>query len=453
MTAYPPQPYAYAPQPPPRRTRWLIGGAVVLTLVLVAVVGVVVFTYATDSDGGNRPANMLAGKYPTKPTAAWAVTADELGAERIWSPESQAAVYSSVGFVDAGPTIVIRVLDDGGGTPRLIGLDTGSGEQRWAIPADPLAGCATRVIGDILPCIVGDSVDFIRVSDGTVASSYRPDFSVADVAADDGVLVVAGYGRSGGKVQYDDVVVTSGTPAEPESRWTTTVDTSGCAYGSGDVVDVTVEDGFVGLYLGAGAGALRLSDGSELIEGGRLYGVYPGLGAVAVPCLDPTRSSPYTGTFFDRKGKELRVGPLPLSSSVLVTPITRPPVLTDKNVAVDFATGERRWTLPGEGIGYAKFALVGDMMVIPEEGDWTGLDARTGEPKWTVTPSEQGWSPSVTDGARLIGADEGSVSAVSLVDGRIAWRVASDAYPHVGVARNGMVVVTPAGISLYPATG
>jgi hypothetical protein len=99
-----------------------------------------------------RPDGLLAGTYPQPPSAAWTVTASSLLAgTRFSTPDTQATIYRTTGFIDAGDLIIVRILSAdtadtsfrGDPLTRLVALDTKSGKPKWSILFDATTGCGT----------------------------------------------------------------------------------------------------------------------------------------------------------------------------------------------------------------------------------------------------------------------------------------------------------------------
>jgi hypothetical protein len=427
--------------------------AAVLAVALVATIAVITVVHFTrDNSPPKRVDGLLAGTYPQKPTAAWTVSASSLGASRMWDPDTQAAVYSNVGFIDAGDQIVVRVLDQKASGPRLVALDSQTGKKNWSLRSDQFTGCAAHPVGRVLPCLIDRQVRFIRLSDGSVASSYAPDFRAVDLTSDGHTVIVAGYREVGDQPDWDTMVVVSGTVNNPEANWKKIIDVAGCSFGSGDYQDVVAKDGFVDISFGSNAG-LRLSNGSPLIERGQIMAIYPGLGATARRCAE-AQAGGYRGSYFDEGGRKLRAGEFPLRPLLWVTAKSAPPVLMADGDAVDFATGARQWSKSDLDGKTTTFSVIGDEIVYFNSGAMEAYDIATGRTRWSKPVVGQGWTPALTDGVRLIGFQEGTVMARSLVDGSDVWSMQTNgAYPTVGAAEDGIVVVTEKSISLYPPTG
>jgi outer membrane protein assembly factor BamB len=427
---------------------WIALAVALVVVIVAATVIAIVLTSSSSSSG--RPEGLLAGTYPQQPTAAWTITPESLGAATFWTPDTEAAYYGNTGFIDAGDTLIVRVLSKDMSAAKLVALDAKTGQQKWSIQADKTKGCSPEVIDRLLPCIIDGAVQFIKISDGSIASTYHPNSKLADVTSDGETVITAGYGRD-----YNELIVTSGTVQQPDSHWTMRVDTSDCSrFSSGDVVDLVARDGFVGLTIGGANGALRLSDGSQLVERARLWAVYPGLGAVAQPCVGMSGEGTPTGTYVGLDGQKLRVGDVPLAPAVWVTAMSKPPVLLGNGDAVDFATGARKWRVSGLKGSYGSFSVVGDVLAYMEGTSLNAYDMSNGKQRWS-REAPSGWRPAVTDGARMVGYSSGAVSALSLADGSQVWtvRVQTEGSPGVGAASAGLVITTPNAIALYPPTG
>jgi outer membrane protein assembly factor BamB len=435
--------------------------AAVIVVVALAITAVVL-VISRDESAARRPEGLLAGTYPQQPTAAWTVrAADLLPGSTVWTPNTEIDMgsWSLRGLIDAGDRIVVRVVDASTHrTARLVALDAATGRTAWAIPFGPLGGCAAHLVSGLLACISDDDVVFIKMSDGGIASKYTPDFMPGDVASDGNAVVVAGgVAHDSQSVNYEKVI-SSGTVNDPAKFWTTKVDATLCHNGNSDELDVRVDDGFVGTNLGMPDAALKLGDGSTLVDDAAwLVAVFPGTGAVVARCIDGYPPKGDQATFFGPDAQRYRTGPAPVEPMMWVTALANPPVLLPNGTAVDFVTGDQKWSAPSLAGLYEKYSLVGDVAVHATGTTVTAYDMHTGKSRWSTSRPDQNWLPTITDGARVIGTGAGRVIALSLTDGSTAWtfkeHVVGDDYLAAEVAQAGLVTMTADAISLYRPTG
>ncbi|HEY7054476.1 MAG TPA: PQQ-binding-like beta-propeller repeat protein [Mycobacterium sp.] len=456
-------PMPWGPQPKKhrgfdRRLLWVVLAVVVVVVVAVTAVAVVVLR---DEASTRRPDGLLAGTYPRQPTVKWTRRADELLAgSTVSTTETQIlGAFGRRGFVDAGDKLIVRVVAGlSHDTGKLAALDSKTGQVDWVIPFSATSGCSAHVVGKLLPCVLDKQVVFVRVSDGEITARYTPDFQPDDVTSDGDTVVVAGRMPHDPQTVSYDMVVTSGTVSDPAKYWTTKLSPAACHYGNSDNLDVVVRNGFVGTDLGAPDAALRLSDGSQLVDGpASLAAVYPRLGAAVQRCADAYPDNRNTATYFNADAREIRTGPLPAAPLLWVTALTNPPVITQDGTAVDFRNGQRKWSLPGFHNVSDKVAVVGDVALHVKSKSLTAYDLRTGESRWSVNGTQASWLPALTDGARIIQLSGPDVIAIALDDGSTAWTmspdVSGDDTPVIGAADAGLVVMTDDSIALYPPTG
>lgn len=103
-------------------------------------------------------------------------------------------------------------------------------------------------------------------------------------------------------------------------------------------------------------------------------------------------------------------------------PSSRPPTVA----AIDAASGEERWTAPGNA-SYGDLLAVGDgVLVVMDAGENRGLDLiayelPSGDERWQVTQTSHMAQPQMIDGTSLIMLWEGELSVLSTTDGSTIW--------------------------------
>ena len=121
-------------------------------------------------------------------------------------------------------------------------------------------------------------------------------------------------------------------------------------------------------------------------------------------------------------------------------------------VAVDAATGRRRWAVPLEPGGVSAPAVTSGGTVVVVAGDVAahGLQMSTGQPRWRVETGGAGSPeapPLVADGgAVLVASRLGEMALVDEGDGRVRWRASADA----AVVRGGPAGPGPRGRYALP---
>lgn len=93
-------------------------------------------------------------------------------------------------------------------------------------------------------------------------------------------------------------------------------------------------------------------------------------------------------------------------------------------VAVDAATGKRRWSFQARGWIYGEPAVAGgDVFIGSQDGSLYCLDKATGRPRWShKTGGRIEAGAAVRDGAVYVGSCDGFLSKLDVATGRLLWK-------------------------------
>ncbi|SBS75479.1 putative Pyrrolo-quinoline quinone [uncultured Mycobacterium sp.] len=447
---------------PSRRRATVIVGAVALVMAVVATVTGIVAWKHHDGSPPLWPENMLAGTFPTAPTAAWTVSTSTLLSDKVGqvaTPVFGAAFYGSPGAIVVGDHVVIHVVRKNHSSQdenaELVSLSLVDGHKEWSIPAQVNDGCARNLLGDRLVCQrTGKNgqqgqLQFIDVGTGDVDSTVA---SRASILASDGTsLYTAFYNQD-----VTGLTVSKGTAENPASAWTKTVPNEVCqAYGDGDGQDLHVAHGVLWGYLGGAEIALRADNGSPLFDHE----------VVNVRTREPdtiiaTRCRP--GTDFDGwptevatlSGHQLFTSPVPLPREDLsVFTGGPPPLITARGDALDPTTGNTLWRLPGRTSSGAGW-VIGNIGAVSDGNGMAAYNMASGDRLWHS--GEILHSNAVTDGERaVISTGYGGIAAISLADGSRTWEVGIAVGEGVVIyaTSRGVLAVGTSGVSLLRPTG
>ena len=438
------EPGAVAPPPPPPpppplfRTRALLAFLTVSVLVLAGGVVTVFAVHTIDSRGG-PVAGQLRHTYPTKPAPDWRLeAADAVPRGQFVRPDPTSYQYLRPGFIDLGDILISTViLPDTDAPPMLVAIESDTGAVRWKTPIDSYPetpSCATRTVDGMLPCIGGNSVRFIRVSDGHVDHQLVAG-NASRVEVIDRDVITADYRE-----------MSRGTPDNLSAEWRTTYDIDPGCPGSGDSQQFGVTDRFVFFGSDAGAVVAAATDGHRVIDSElQAVAVYPGRGLVARRCAGDTIDS----VVIDATGRQLRVhdGAAEPAEPWLVAPDDDGPYIVG-NTAYDFTTGAQRWTAAGPAIE----KIIGNIAIGTDVDADTmaAYDRRTGAKLWTTA-----WAgdPLASDGERVLLRSPDGLTAVDLSSGEPAWTSQELRSGSLAPVGDGFAVGQPDEIVYYPPTG
>ncbi|MFC6010789.1 PQQ-binding-like beta-propeller repeat protein [Nocardia lasii] len=356
--------------------------------------------------------------YPEKPTATWT-----LDPSRVFKRAQFAAPLPAptgiprAGLLDLGDTLITTAyLPNSDRQPELVAIDPASGEIRWTAQVGFDAACASRTIGDLLPCFgklgMGENravgVSFFRMSDGSV-DHHLPATGISRVEVVGTDIVTAGYDR-----------LARGTVDDLTASWSVPWKSTDACPGSGDEYSFGATDEFVYFGRDAGAMVLRASDGTQVIPtDATSVAIYPGHGLVAVTCPGGSRTTRST-VVLDSTGEHLRTHTGRGGFAAPLAVADTPGSYLHDGAAYDFATGARQWQL---GAGVAD--IVDDTVVLLGEDTISGIDFHTGATRWThpfdvvdyyTVPF--GW---LTDRRHLLFTKDDVLQAIDLRTGVTVW--------------------------------
>ncbi|GAB2665046.1 outer membrane protein assembly factor BamB family protein [Nocardia goodfellowii] len=384
----------------------------------------------------------ITGTADSAPGLAWSVSVAGYGRANAEFRDPRAGTEfdsGGAGFVEAGDTLVtvVGVPDDDMylRDPVLVGIDAGTGAQRWQAPAADLSGCGPLPVDGRVVCFTSDrALVGYDVETGKVTRTPTDWYPFAIATLDDRVFVAEG------DVESDDVRVHAGTLADPDAYWSKAF-SMGTAWEDLPYDSLDVSHGQGVFSLGIDLAGFDLATGrstwSATQDGCSDAGATSG--ALVVRTLIDCRGHKITGsTILDRTGRVIATTDSEVAQSLsidLPTDDTIPVLLGDS--AHDRRTGNRIWSSPdliaaaGETNEYnvnattgTAVAVLGDVALLRDTHarTETGLDLRTGHRLWrseaTRSGTIQGW-----DGDRVIFSDSTGLWAVEARTGAIAWDI------------------------------
>ncbi|PPJ36380.1 hypothetical protein C5E45_20220 [Nocardia nova] len=421
-----------------------------LILAILLVVGGTAIWWATrdDTTVAMPPSNgQLRSTFPDKPSPAWTVHAsDVFGQARFAAPVP--SVSNAPGFIDLGDILITTAYKprtDGGAD--LVAVDSASGAIKWTTHAGFGVSCAAQTLGGLLPCAVShgmgpdhvDEVIFVKISNGTI-DHRLPANDVQRIAVVGNDIVTAGHHG-----------ISRGTATDLTRRWTTAWVPRGSCPGSGDIEYFGATDEFT--YYGDDTGALvvRSSDGRRVIDSEALQpAVYPGHGLVAQTCAAGDPASRQT-VVLDDTGALLRTHP---GGGRYASPLVladRPDRYIVDGAAYNFRDGVQAWS---HGSGVAD--IIDDTVLMVLSDRMSAIDFTTGNPRWTTEfePVHSYTAPFrwITDRHRVLFTIDDTVRAVNLHTGATDWTLPiGDGNPVA--AGTGFAVASADAITFYGPTG
>ncbi len=484
--AYPPAAQQYWATTPvePRHPRSGGGPAriviVVVAVLAVVLTGVVVWQLSHRGTSGAGPVpGQLTREFPTAPSVAWTVTADQLGAGALTLNSSEGDGFYAFppALVDDGG-IAVSVAAAGGSTVNhvLVGVTMATGKP-WTtqVPASCPAQIARHLIA--CPSATGDAqrYAFIDVRNGTQAGAAAvPQGAHGSTAFDGEALYLTGSDSNGSVMRITKLdragnqvwSVTPDLPIPSGPGWTYTAvgrGLVGASMNSAEAV-VSAADGHL-ISKNVGAGQV-LADGSLIgpVHGNGQGGpngyeiVHPDGSTTELPRLD----NPLNGSY---------------------GPTQQQPAVTSRDLAGIATVGGRLYR-PGsttsswtDATPISRVVLVTDRVTVgvTDKGALQAFDTQTGQTVWsgvdgTVAPTTSKYVDSViTDGIRIIAlAGDGTITATDAATGAPAWKLQGPTptagagyYPgrtepaaaYLYAAGDKFVVVTGDAITAYGATG
>jgi len=489
MSSYPPGSWQPAPAeeqqrvfPGHGRGVLLVVGTVAAVIVLAVAGGLVWWMVHRQSSDSNGPvAGQLTKEFPTAPSIAWRVTADQFGARAFTLLSAQGDGYYAFppAFVDDGGVAVSvpRPGDGGRVGHRLVGINTATGKP-WTTQFE--ASCPPQIVNHLIACMNSprggqQGYAVIDVRSGKQTGSIVPPDGVHGTAGFDGHAVYLTDSDAQGsqmrvtKVDGDGHLVWSVHPAVPISQ------------GPG-FSRTTIGAGLVGSTMG-GTAVLAASDGRLLSKNVGAGQVLADGSLVGASANSDSRGMPsgYEVVHPDGATTELPFVENPLNGGY--GPTQQQPAVTSRGLAGIAVVGGRLYK-PGatastwrEDTWISRVALVTDRITvgITDKGALQGYDTSTGQTMWigtgaVVAPKSSSFTDSVlTDGRLIITLDEaGTITATDAATGNIAWnlqgpRATAGAsyydtspekpYAFLYPAGDKFIVITGDSITAYGATG
>ncbi|HET8523435.1 MAG TPA: PQQ-binding-like beta-propeller repeat protein [Thermomicrobiales bacterium] len=161
-------------------------------------------------------------------------------------------------------------------------------------------------------------------------------------------------------------------------------------------------------------------------------------GTVAMPGADPARSGVFPGpaptdqppmawridgNSLDQAAPMIADGVayFPMASSMT---LPSPPynANVDEVVAVDAATGARKWCAIGVGAPHSALAIAGDLVIVPQSNEVVALDAATGAKRWHFDTAGDESHVAVAGDTLYVGSLDGGLVALNAKSGKALWR-------------------------------
>lgn len=490
MSSYPPGMWPPAPTPAaqglssPRRGRGplLVLGSVAAVIV-VAIAGGLVWwtTHRQSSDSDGPVPGQLTKEFPTAPSVAWKVTADQFGARAftLLSPEGDGFYAFPPALVDdGGLAISVPGPSDGTRTRHLLaGVNTATGKP-WTTQFE--ANCAPQIVVHLIACTKNPNDEqqdyaFVDVRNGTQTGTAVPPDGLHGTAAFDGhAIYLTGSDANGSQMRVTKLdgagrLLWSVHPDIPIKR------------GPG-FARTTIGRGLVGSSMD-GTAVLAASDGrllsknvgaGEVLADGSLVGSTATSNSQGMP-------TGYEVVHPDGTTTELPLLENPLNGGY--GPTQQRPAITSRDLAGTAMVSGRLYK-PGatastwpEATWISRIILVTDRVTVgvTDKGALQGYDTKSGQKLWTGTDgtvapaSSQFIDAMITDGRRIITLDDGgTITATDAATGSIEWKMqgptptagssynntgSEKAYAYLYPAGDKFVVITGDSITAYGATG
>ncbi len=458
----------------------LVVGAVAAVIALV-VAGVVVWRWShTGSDGGAGPVpGQLTREFPTAPSVAWKVTADQFGASAFTLSSAVGDGYYDFppALVDAGGiAISVAGAGDATGVKHVVaGVNMATG-RTWTTQFH--ATCPPQIVRHLIACstMVDDQQQyaFIDVRDGNPSGTAVAPKGIHGAAAFDGQAVyLTGSDADGSAMRVTKLdgigrLVWSVNPDVPISSG------PGFAY-------TTVARGLVGATMN-GIAVLSAGDG-HLVSKNVGAGEVLADGSLVGSAGSNSQGGPSSYEVVHPNGTTTDLPALenPLNGSD--GPTQQQPAITSRDLAGIAVVGGRLYrprattSTWSAATWISRVILVTDRITVgvTDKGALQGFDTNSGQMVWAgpdgaVAAKNSKFADSVvTDGSRIIAlAHDGTITATDAATGTVEWKMQGPTptgganYNHTGsenpqaylyAAGDKLVVVTGDSITTYGATG
>jgi hypothetical protein len=432
-----------------RRSRGpLVVGALVAVVALVAV-GAVVGYQIAQRDGqaarGDAYAQgMLHRSYPTVPSAAFAVSPQQLNTQIFTRPNYLVGGEESVGVLQSN-----RYLITGFGQGDLVAIDPRDGRVAWQQSDFRGLNCSDVFDDNTIGCAADDGgLLFLSEDDGSVIA--RPPGGYQRVQKFRDKYAYA-------KTEGDMATVSLGTRDDPTAYWSHS----------------TTIPGGTRTYLEVSDGIINYSDGSA--SGGWSL-AYTASGDKAAQTtqfgtlLDRDKFSNAPGDsalVYDDSGRQIAIASSLPRQPRLYAPAPGVSIAFTRDSAIDPSTGRVLWPRPLTPDPTSQYdggpvAVVGTVAILQSDNGSVsvGVDVRSGKTLWT-NPVDGFAYQLTTDGRRVFGVSQESgasrLTAIDVATGEMSYSVSLPdlgSYPQVAAVGDDLMVVgTDAIVGFHPTGG
>jgi len=397
------------------RRRWVAGGRVALSLLLVLGLGFLTSRLLADRESPPQITSPPPDATPRQASPRWTVEAAAPRPVEPWERGPEAA----------GDLVVAATGHDE--PARVRAFDARTGRLRWTYRTGPNA--FVRAVGSGLVVVAADYGPLIGLDLATGQERWR--FELASLQA-------AEYGTVAGDTLFigtsfpsegavDPPVVYALDVATGGQRWRSVLDRGTDLQWAAPVVDggqVLVADTLSHegsaptshLHaLDAGTGQLRWK--ADLHAGQQGFFAEPPVVAGGLVYV-ATASRRLLALEVDSGREVWRARGFPVVAGVRDGLVIA--VIEDRLAALDAGSGVRRWEVPVRGGGEHWPVLEGDTVYVASAGDVIAVDATAGTTRWRV-PLDPAVGPPVPAGGRLYVATRSRLLALDASSGRSLW--------------------------------
>lgn len=420
------------------RRRWVAGGRVALSMLLVLGLGLLTSRLLADRESPPQITTPPPGSTPRQAPPLWTA---EAAAPRLVEPWER-------GPEAAGDLVVAATGHDE--PARVRAYDARSGRLRWTYRTGPNA--FVRAVGDGWVIVAADFGPLMGLDLATGKQRWRLELSS---------LQAAEYGTIAGDTLYIGTSFTSEGAVDPpvvyaldlatgQQRWRTVLDRGTDLQWAAPVVDggqVLVADTLSHegsaptshLHaLDAGTGRVRWK--ADLHADQQGFFAEPPVVAGGLVYV-ATASRRLLALDVDSGREVWRARGFPMVAGVRDGLVIA--AIDDRLTALDAGSGVRHWEVPVSGGGEHWPVLEGDTVFVASARDVTAVDAATGTTRWRV-PVDPAVGPPVRVGGRLYVATRSRLLALDASSGRPLWTSARWRIVNGPLATPGRVVVATA---------
>jgi len=421
------------------RRRWVAGGRVALSLLLVLGLGFLTSRLLADRERPPQITTPPPGATPRQAPPGW--TAEAAVPWRVHEPWERGP--------EAADDLVLAPT--GHHEPaRVRAYDARTGRLRWTYRTGPNA--FIRAVGSGWVVVAADFGPLMGLDLASGKQRWR--FELASLQA-------AEYGTIAGDTLYIGTSFTSEGAVDPpvvyaldlatgRQRWRTVLDRGTDLQWAAPVVDggqVLVADTLSHegsaptshLHaLDAGTGRVRWK--ADLHASQQGFFAEPPVVAGGLVYV-ATASRTLLALEVDSGREVWRAGGFPVVAGVRDGMVIA--AIDDRLAALDAASGDRRWQVPISGGGEHWPVLEGDTVYVASAREVIAVDAATGTTRWRV-PVDPAVGPPVRVGGRLYVATNSRLLALDAASGRPLWTSARWRIVNGPLATPGSVVVAAA---------